>query len=136
MIRYALICREGHEFEGWFPDSTRFEAQVEAGEVRCPVCDSVEVRRALMAPNLTTARQAAAGRAEQAAALRQALVEVRRKVEASCDNVGDRFPEEARRIHYGEVAPRGIFGTSTPDEARELLDEGVDILPLPDLAEN
>lgn len=136
MIRYTLICGEGHEFEGWFPDSARFEAQVEAGEVRCPACESAEVRRALMAPNLTTARQAAAGRAERASALRQALLEVRKKVESTCDDVGARFPEEARRIHYGESAPRGIFGTSTVEEARELLDEGIDILPLPELAEN
>jgi len=136
MIRYTLRCSNDHEFDGWFRDSAAFDAQTGAGEVACPMCGDTTVGRALMAPSVSSSKQVAAARAEQAAMvmgqMRQAMVEMRKKVEESCDYVGDRFPEEARRIHYGEVEPeKPIYGESTLDEARELLEEGIDVLPIP-----
>ena len=133
MIVYDLKCRKGHQFEAWFRDSAAFDAQQAAGDVRCPSCGSKKVEKALMAPNLGRAKQRAAAPQEQPEAkqVRQALHELRRQVEANCDYVGERFPEEARKIHYGEVDPKGIYGESTPEEAKALHDEGVKVQRIP-----
>ncbi len=133
MIVYDLKCAEGHQFEAWFRDSAAYEAQVEANDVTCPICGSAKVQKALMAPNLargepkTPAPQAD----ERAVQMRQALSELRNQVESNCDYVGPRFPEEARRIHYGEADPRGIYGESTAEEADALKEEGVQVHRLP-----
>ncbi len=133
MIVYDLKCAEGHQFEAWFRDSAAYEAQVEADDVTCPICGSDKVEKALMAPNLARggprdpAPQADAG----AVQVRRALSELREQVEANCDYVGPRFPEEARRIHYGETDPRGIYGESTAEEADALKEEGVQVHRLP-----
>lgn len=133
MIVYDLKCPEGHQFEAWFRDSAAYEAQVEAGDVLCPVCGSDKVQKALMAPHL--ARGSTRGPAvqidEQAVQVRQALGELRSQIEANCDYVGPRFPEEARRIHYGEADPRGIYGESSAEEAEALKEEGVQVQRIP-----
>ena len=133
MIVYDLKCRKDHVFEAWFRDSAAFDAQAEAGDVRCPVCGSKKVEKALMAPNLARgkAETGVSVEAEKAAEQRHALVELRRQVEENCDYVGDRFPEEARKIHYGETDPRGIYGESTPEEAKALDEEGVKVQRIP-----
>jgi hypothetical protein len=133
MIVYDLRCPEGHQFEAWFRDSAAYEAQVEVGDVLCPTCGSDRVQKALMAPNLARgeARGPAAQVDERAVQARRALRALRSQIETNCDYVGARFPEEARRIHYGEADPRGIYGESTADEAEALKEEGVQVQRIP-----
>jgi hypothetical protein len=133
MIVYDLRCPEDHQFEAWFRDSAAYEAQVQAGDVMCPTCGSDKVQKALMAPNLARgeARDSAVRVDERAVQVRRALGEIRSQIEANCDYVGERFPEEARRIHYGEADPRGIYGESTAEEAKALKEEGVQVQRIP-----
>ena len=134
MIHYALVCTKGHEFDGWFSSSAGFEEQVAVGDVRCPVCNSKKVRRALMAPAIARGGAPKATNDAQAEAMErvsQIMTALRRHVEENFDYVGDDFAEEARRIHYGETEHRDIYGETTPDEARALIEEGVEVAPLP-----
>jgi hypothetical protein len=151
MIVFDLKCRKEHVFEAWFPDSASFTEQVEAGKVLCPVCGSRKVAKALMAPNVvsTKGRAAAAppragdagtgaeagavavAESAKAGELRRLLRELRSHVEQNCDYVGPQFAEEARKIHYGEVDKRGIYGEASPDEAKSLTDEGIDFHSIP-----
>lgn len=132
MIRYALLCKKDHEFDGWFRSSSLFDEQVKAGEVSCPVCGSRDIRKALMAPNIAKGgsekRGAKVDAAQKFSAMMMAL---RKHVEENCDYVGDAFAETARRIHYGEEEARDIYGEVTPEDARALIEEGVDVAPLP-----
>lgn len=130
MIVYRLQCRKGHDFEGWFADSTAYDTQAAAGQVACPVCDSREVTKAPMAPAVSAATRKSAP-APSPAELRQALRTLRRHIEATHENVGARFAEEARRIHHGEAAERGIYGDATPQEVRALADDGIEVAPVP-----
>ena len=134
MIRYALVCEHDHEFDGWFPSSDGFDAQAEAGEILCPHCASPKVRKALMAPSIgksSAANAEAAAPAAMAQKMSMMMLALKKHVEENCDYVGDAFAEEARRIHYGETEHRDIYGEATPDQARELIEEGVEVAPLP-----
>lgn len=131
MIKYTLRCDRDHEFEGWFKDSATFEKQQSIHAIECPVCGSVVVERGLSAPNISTTRSKTAAAEEQATKIRLALKELRSQVEANSENVGDRFAEEARKIHYGETEARGIHGNATQEEAQELAEEGIDFTVLP-----
>lgn len=134
MIRYALICDREHEFDGWFASSDGFDAQVAAGEVLCPHCGSPDVTKALMAPNIAKGKAIAVEMPPQAALaekMSMMMLALKKHVEENCDYVGDAFAEEARRIHYGEAEHRDIYGEATLDEARELIEEGVEVAPLP-----
>jgi len=145
MIRYDLICDKGHEFDGWFSNSEAFETQAKRGFVECTHCGSNKVEKQLMAPSLGAkstkkgggARQMVAGgndpRMQQMVAM---MREVRRHVEQNAENVGDRFADEARKIHYGESEERGISGNATQDEAKALVEEGIEVHPLPRLPED
>lgn len=133
MIRFSLSCKEDHVFEAWFRNSEDFEEQNKRKLVTCPECGSNDVEKALMAPAVSkgkgTSVALAAGKEQ-----REALAQLRRlseKVRANADYVGDKFAEEARKIHFGEVEPRGIYGEATREEARSLAEDGVDFLPLP-----
>jgi hypothetical protein len=128
MILFHLICGQEHEFEGWFPSGAAFDAQLADDALACPQCGDRAVRKAPMAPRVIRGETRANPVAES---LRESLVALRRAVEENCDYVGERFPEEARRIHYGEIAERPIYGQSSLDEARALRDEGVDVLVIP-----
>ena len=140
MIRYELSCDNGHTFEGWFGSAEDFDRQREKGLVSCPACGSSHVAKRLMAPSVSTARKkenrqalvAEAGRREVVDKMREIVTAIR----ASSEDVGDRFPEEARKIHYGEAEERRLIGKATVDEARELLEEGVGIAPLPILPDD
>src|ERR1700722_120992 len=123
MIRFSLRCASGHEFEAWFRNGDGYEAQQNAGEIACPECGGTHVEKALLAPRIGRSREARSPMSP--AQLRVALVEMRRQVESHCDYVGPQFAEEARRIHYGESDPRGIFGEATESESRELAEEGI-----------
>ena len=150
MIRYALACDNGHEFESWFPGADAFDAQVARGLVECPVCGSGRVAKQLMAPALSTKRAVTTAEAPPAAAparsapaqpvafmsereqaMRAMLRAVREHVTKTADYVGTGFADEARRMHYGEVEHRSIYGEAGSDEAKALLDEGIEVHPLP-----
>jgi hypothetical protein len=134
MIVYDIKCFHEHVFEAWFKDSETFDEQVEAGGVSCPVCGSTDVQKALMAPRLGKGKEKGGDldRArENMGRYVAAMHEMRRKVEDNCDYVGDKFAEEARKIHYGEAESRGIYGEATNDEASSLSDEGVEFQKIP-----
>ncbi|MDA7984864.1 MAG: DUF1178 family protein [Alphaproteobacteria bacterium] len=152
MIHYALRCDGGHEFDGWFQGSAGFERERRAGRLACPVCESVEVERAIMAPAVS--RGAGAASAETATVTAPAsgegerrqvslgrgdlevLRRMRRMVEENCEHVGGRFAEEARRMHDGESDARGIYGESTPEELRALDEEGIEYGSVPWVSKN
>lgn len=137
MIKYRLICSESHEFEGWFRGSGEFDAQEACGQLSCPVCGSTAVSKAVMAPNIAPRRTHVQARpapgVDRQREIFAALRKLRAEVEARSTYVGDRFAEEARKIHHGEAEDRVVHGEATVDEVRSLTDEGVPILPLPRL---
>ena len=130
MIVYNLRCRNAHEFEGWFRDSAAFDAQSLGGKLTCPVCDSRKVEKAIMAPSVSGAKKPTVTAAE-AQKMRQFMTGLRKYVQENADYVGPNFAEEARKIHYGETEHRHIYGETSVEEAKELLEEGVDVAPLP-----
>jgi len=137
MIVFDLKCGQGHRFEAWFRDTASFEAQVEAGEIDCAVCGDRQVTKALMAPNITTGEGRDKARAERpevtaelVARAHAAMRELRAHVEKTHEDVGLRFPEEVRRIHYGEAASRAIYGEASTDDAEALAEEGIGIIPI------
>ena len=136
MIVYSLHCPKGHAFEGWFRDSGAFDAQSADGKLVCPVCNSRKIEKAPMAPALANAVGERKSAPDELRKARQFVTGLRKYVEANAEFVGPKFPEEARKIHYGESEERHIYGEATIKEARELIEEGVDVAPLPpDLSE-
>jgi hypothetical protein len=157
MILYRLRCSQGHEFDSWFKDSKTYERQEKKSLIGCAVCGDAQVTRALMAPRLGTkgnkkgavvtpveappvappsevqqAQQQMAALARQMPKeLREALVKVRTEIEKNCEHVGDKFAEEARKIHYGESDKRGIYGETSDKEAEALAEEGIEFGRLP-----
>ena len=129
MIRFALRCSAGHEFEAWFRDGDGYEVQQQAGEISCPDCGETTVEKAVMAPSIGRSRDKLP--ALSPAQMRAALVELRRQVERHCDYVGEQFPEEARRIHYGETDPHPIYGEASSQDAKELSEEGIKVGRIP-----
>ncbi len=139
MIRFSLTCGNDHLFEAWFRNNEDFETQSGRSLVECPVCSDTHVEKALMAPAVSASRDkkhlaVAAGGDQQR--IMAEMTKLARKVRENADNVGDKFAEEARKIHYGETDPRGIYGKATQEEAKGLADEGVDFMPLPPLPED
>ena len=160
MIRYALACDQKHEFESWFQNSAACDKQVKRGLIACPVCGSAKVEKAIMAPRLARTDAGATADTEPATApsdadtettavatpeekapvamlspqeqeFRKKLKELRDHLTSNADNVGQRFPEEARKMHYGESEHRSIYGEASPDEAKALAEEGIPFHPLP-----
>jgi hypothetical protein len=134
MIKYALSCEQGHEFEGWFGSSADYDAQAGRGLLSCPVCASSNVGKQIMAPAVagTSKRhldEAPAGGKRQM--MMEAMAQVRRHVEDTFDYVGDTFAREARAIHEGKSEERGIYGEATPAEVKGLVEDGVPVAPLP-----
>ena len=135
MILFKLRCAAEHEFEAWFRDGAAFERQARRGEIACPDCGNAAIEKAPMAPRV--ARPDSAQKAPPSPAqLRQMLQTLRRHVETSCENVGDRFAEEARAIQRGEAEARGIYGDATQTEAQALADEGIEVARIPWVAPN
>lgn len=139
MIHYDLVCRDGHRFDGWFRSSDDFDLQNGKHHVSCPHCGGHEVEKAMMAPGIAR-RSGEAEPRKMAAALppemAEAIRKLRRHVETNAENVGRRFPEEARKIHYNEADPRGIYGEASMEEASALAEEGIEVQPLPMLPED
>jgi len=141
MIKYALACEQAHEFESWFPSSEAFETQRKRGFVTCPYCNSAKVEKQIMAPSVARTDKAPPGQAPEAQPvavltdrereLRAALRALREHVMKNAEDVGKGFVEEARKMHFGETEERSIYGEADLAEARALLEEGIDVLPLP-----
>lgn len=152
MIVFDLKCDLGHVFEAWFKSSDLFEKQRALRKVECPYCGSNQVEKAIMSPNISTKANQRAQRttnevifaddeSEQVGyttlppklqdELETVLKKVRKHVEENCEYVGSNFPEEVRRIHYGEIPERGIYGEATREESLELLEEGIEVIPVP-----
>ena len=135
MIRYALACENGHPFEAWFGSSTDYDDQAERGLVECPLCASRLVRKQIMAPAVSGTKAQSPAAPPDAAQMQAVMMEVagrvRKHVEENFEHVGDRFAREARDIHDGASPERGIYGQATPKEVRELLEDGVQVAPLP-----
>lgn len=131
MILFQLNCGQGHSFDIWFRDGGTADRQLSRGLVECPQCGDRKVGKALMAPRIGGGGEKPRNMAVMASQMREQLAEMRRTVEANCDYVGDRFAEEARRIHYGEADARGIFGEATEDQHRELSEEGIEVARIP-----
>ena len=154
MIHYNLRCERGHAFESWFQSSAAYESQEKRKLVNCPVCGSAKVERAIMAPQIVSKKgrdsvPAPATPATDVATpvstpllmaqereLRAKIKELRDHIVKNADNVGERFPNEARKMHYGDIEHRPIYGEASPDEARSLIDEGVEVSPLPVLPDD
>jgi hypothetical protein len=154
MIRYNLRCERDHVFESWFQSSSAYETQEKRKLVNCPVCGSAKVERAIMAPQIVSKKgrdvpvQAPVAATEVAAPastplmmaqereLRTKLKELRDHIVKNADNVGERFPNEARKMHYGDIEHRPIYGEASPEEARSLIEEGVEVSPLPVLPDD
>jgi hypothetical protein len=140
VITYSLACAKGHEFEGWFMDSAAYDVQEADGSLTCPTCGDAHVKKAIMAPSVMTSVTKAKGTETPATSapvavdqqkLRQFVAGYRKFIQDNADYVGPRFPEEARKIHYGETEERHIYGESSIAEARELIEEGIKIAPMP-----
>jgi hypothetical protein len=131
MIVYNLRCMNSHEFEGWFKDSSAFDAQAESGKLVCPICNSKKIEKAIMAPAISGTKKAELTAPDEMRKMRQFMTGLRKHVMENAENVGPKFAEEARKIHYGEVEERPIYGQSTVKEAVELVEEGIDVAPLP-----
>jgi hypothetical protein len=157
MIRYALRCDRDHDFESWFQSSSTYDSQVRRKLVTCPICGSAKVDKAIMAPRIVgkkgrgraTPPEAASTPAPEAAPsgptsllmaqereLRAKLKELRDHIVKNADNVGERFANEARAMHYGDKEHRPIYGEASPEEAKSLIDEGIEVSPLPTLPED
>ena len=140
MIKYSLICDKDHDFEGWFASSSDYDEQRKRGFVECPQCGSQKVSKALMAPGVAGTKKTAENKTMAVAPqlpkeMVDKLREIKQHIEKNSENVGDKFPEEARKIHYGETEARGIYGKATVEEAVDLAEEGVNVVPIPDLPE-
>lgn len=157
MIHYNLRCERDHTFESWFQSSSAYESQERRKLISCPVCGSDKVERAIMAPKVVSKKSrerevpvsAPAASTEVAAPaaaaplmmaqereLRAKLKELRDHIVKNADNVGERFPNEARKMHYGDIEHRPIYGEASPDEARSLIEEGIEVSPLPVLPDD
>jgi len=134
LIRFGLACEHGHEFDGWFRSSDDFDKQKKRRLIDCPECGSHKVEKALMAPAVSTGRKrekmALAMNAEQRRIMSE-MKALSEKLRENADYVGDKFAEEARKIHFGETEARGIYGEATADEAKDLADDGVPFMPIP-----
>ncbi len=134
MIRFSLICKHDHEFEAWFRSSEDFDSQRRRGFVDCPTCGTASVEKALMAPAVSTSKKKEKMALAMGEAQRRALEDMKAlaaKVRENADYVGDKFAEEARKIHFGETDARGIYGEATLEEAKGLAEDGVEFMPIP-----
>jgi hypothetical protein len=153
MIRYALVCDRKHQFEAWFNNSADYDKQTKRSLVSCPVCDSSKVDKAIMAPAVSTSKKRKATLpAPEASAppentpvamlspqeteVRAKLKELRDHLTKNADNVGKKFPDEARKMHYGDIEHRSIYGEASTEDAKKMLDEGIEFHPLPTLPDD
>ncbi|RDE08849.1 DUF1178 family protein [Pelagibacterium lacus] len=135
MIQYTLTCEAGHRFDAWFKNAAAYDEQAERGVLTCPVCNSSSIEKALMAPAVSTREEKVSLSSSHPDHVRHlaALRQLRRKMTEHADYVGDKFAEEARKIHYEEAEARGIYGEASRDDVSSLIEEGIDFMPLPSI---
>ena len=132
MIKYTLICNNGHQFESWFSDSASFEKLKKNKHLECNICHSKEVEKSLMAPRITSdSVEKRETLVSAQTALEKEITELKHKIKTTATDVGENFPMEARAMHYGEKEEKPIIGKTTLNEARELAEEGISFVPLP-----
>ena len=147
MIRYNLRCEHGHSFESWFQSSAAYDSQVKRKLVNCAVCGSAKVEKAIMAPQIASSKKRGTPASEDSPTSMPAMMAEGREMRAelrelhdhlvkNADNVGGQFPNEARKMHYGDIEHRPIYGEASPEEAKSLIEEGVEVGSLPVLRDD
>ena len=131
MIKYNLICKCGKTFESWFASSSEFDSLLKKKIIKCIYCDSSAVKKTVMAPRLTRKSNQKLEKSKLQKNIKKRLKDFKKYIEKNCEDVGDRFPQEARNIHYDKKTSKGIYGKATPEETSELIEEGIDIYTLP-----
>ena len=139
MIRYDLVCENEHFFESWFKDSESYQKQLEANEIVCPKCNSSNISKSLMAPGIPKKTNTKNGNVianSSSSSINNAIRKIRDEIKKNSEYVGDQFPEEARKIHYNEAEMRSIYGKASKKEITELVDEGIDIIQIPEIPDD
>ena len=138
MIKYNLTCKCGSTFESWFMNSSEFDTLRKKKLVKCIYCDSSFIKKSVMAPNLPRKSNSLLKKTKLQKNIKKQLLDFRKYIEKNCRNVGDNFSKEARSIHYDKKTSKGIYGKTTPEEASELIEEGIDVISIPwvDKSEN
>ena len=138
MIKYNLICKCGESFESWFLSSSGFDYLCRKKLIKCIYCGSLSVKKSVMAPNLPSKSNKVFKKTKLEKNIKKQLLDFRKYIEKNCKNVGENFTREARSIHYDKKTSQGIYGKATPEEASELLEEGIEVTTIPwvDKSEN
>ena len=131
MIKYNLICNCGKTFESWFSSSNEFDSLCKKKLIKCIYCDSSLVKKTVMAPSLGRKSNKILKKTKLAKDVKKQLINFRKYIEKNCKNVGDKFTQEARSIHYDKKTSQGIYGRATPEETSELLEEGIEVATVP-----
>ena len=131
MIKYNLTCECGKTFESWFSSSDDYDVLLKKKLINCIYCNSTVVKKSVMAPKLVTTANKSYKNTKIEKKIKKQLLEFRKHIEKNCKNVGDNFPHEVRSIHYDKKTSKGIYGTATPEETAELLEEGIDVATIP-----
>ena len=131
MIKYNLICKCGEMFESWFLNSDEFDSLCKKKLIKCIHCDSSLIKKSVMAPNLPSKSNKIPKKTKLEKNIKKQLIDFRKYIEKNCKNVGDKFAQEARNIHYDKKTSKGIYGKATPEETAELLEEGIDVATIP-----
>ena len=131
MIKYNLKCENSHNFDAWFSDSTNFDEQNKKNLIFCPKCNSTKIEKNIMAPNIGSKKQSYTNALKTEKNYEKIIKNVRKHVEKNFEYVGNKFADEARAIHYGEKEEREIYGETSVEEAVDLIEEGVNVSPIP-----
>ena len=131
MIKYNLICKCSKTFESWFASSLEFDLLLKKKIIKCIYCLSSEVKKTVMSPRLTRKSSQVFKKTKFQKNIRKQLINFKKYIEKNCEDVGERFPQEARNIHYDKKTSKGIYGKATPKETSELIEEGIDVCTLP-----
>jgi len=131
MIKYNLVCKCGKTFESWFSSSLQFDSLLKKNFIKCIYCSSSKVKKTVMSPRLTRKSNQILKKNKFQKSIRKQLVNFKKYIEKNCEDVGERFPQEARNIHYDKKTSKGIYGKATPEETSELIEEGIDVCTLP-----
>ena len=131
MIKYNLTCKCGEIFESWFSSSKEFDSLYKKKLIKCLYCDSASIRKSVMAPNLKSKSNKIPQRTKLERNIKKQLLDFRKYIEKNCKDVGENFSREARNIHYDKKTSQGIYGKATPEEASELIEEGIEVVTIP-----
>jgi len=131
MIKYNLTCKCGETFESWFLSSSEFDSLCKKKLIKCIYCESSRIKKSVMAPNLPSKSNKIFKKNKLEKNVKKQLLNFRKYIEKNCRNVGDNFAREARSIHYEKKNSQGIYGKTTPEEASELIEEGIEVVTVP-----